>query len=222
MAESKKKKQKKTYSVEYLIYWYYKGDLKESGIKQKKAFTHLGIHFFRVFNKELENQPESATITINELLENDDDFKNEYESIRYHYDSIGCIKIKSVEVVNDKGEKYNIMNENLTDADENVSIYHSYIHTSLNPNADTIKTAINKGHYIQNPCWVNCLMDFHGDTLMGDKRRPQNKLTVERISQIIGRENFAEKGSSINEMAMVFKEFGIQARIYSFFNKMIF
>eukprot|EP00438_Fugacium_kawagutii_P006184 Skav207472 [mRNA] locus=scaffold3545:496284:499559:- [translate_table: standard] len=141
--------------------------------------------------------------------------------MRVHYDSIGCIKIKSVEVVNDKGEKYNIMNENLTNADENVSIYHTYIHTSLNPDADTIKRAINKGHYIKNQCWVNCFMDFYGDTLMSDKKKPENRLTIERISQIIGRDNFTEKGASINEMAQVFKEFGIQARIFTFFNKPI-
>lgn len=210
----------------------------------------------RVFNKELENQPESATITLNEeypkdmigkiifrwediedmgrvnkqnpeylktieLLEKDDDFKNEYEMMRVHNDSIGCIRIKLVEVVNDKGEKYNIMNENLTNADENVSIYHTYIHTSLNPNADTIKRAISKGHYIENQCWVNCLMDFYGDTLLSDKKKPEDRLTVERISQIIGRDNITENGASINEMAKVFKEFGIQARIFTFFNKMI-
>ena len=39
-----------------------------------------------------------------ELLEKDDDFKNEYEMMRVHNDSIGCIRIKLVEVVNDKGE----------------------------------------------------------------------------------------------------------------------
>lgn len=40
-----------------------------------------------------------------ELLETDDDFKNEYQRMRYHYESIGCIKIKPVGVVNAKGEK---------------------------------------------------------------------------------------------------------------------
>lgn len=40
-----------------------------------------------------------------ELLETDDDFKNEYQRMRYHSESIGCIKIKPVGVVNAKGEK---------------------------------------------------------------------------------------------------------------------
>eukprot|EP00438_Fugacium_kawagutii_P023181 Skav227407 [mRNA] locus=scaffold5580:24324:27602:- [translate_table: standard] len=139
-----------------------------------------------------------------------------------HYDSIGCVKIKSVELVNDKGEKYNIMNENLTDADENISIYHRYIHTPLSLKADTIGKAIEKGHYIKNQCWINCLMDFYGDTLMSDKKRAKNKLTAERISEIIGRNNFTEKGASINEMSKVFEAFGIQARIFDFFNVMIY
>eukprot|EP00438_Fugacium_kawagutii_P013577 Skav212334 [mRNA] locus=scaffold5228:693:3725:+ [translate_table: standard] len=56
---------------------------------------------------------------------------------------------------------------------------------------------------------------------MSDKKKPEYRLTVERISQIIGRDNFTEKGASINEMAKVFKEFGIQARIFNFFNQMI-
>ena len=194
LTEAKKKKQKKTYFIEFLIYWYYKGDLKESGITAKKTFTHLGIHFFRVFNKEAETQPESATITIYEefpkdiigkrifrwvsledygkgskqnpeylkaieLLENDDEFKAEYDKMTMYYDSIGCVKIKSVKVVIDKGEKYNIMEDNLTNADANVSIYHRYIHTPLSLSADTIHKAINKGHYIKNQCWINCLMD---------------------------------------------------------------
>lgn len=70
LTEAKKNKQKRTYFVEYLIYWYYKGNLKESGIKQKKAFTHLEIHCLKGF-KKIENQPESANIIINEEFPKD-------------------------------------------------------------------------------------------------------------------------------------------------------
>lgn len=52
--------------------------------------------------------------------------------------------------------------------------------------------------------------------------KKKNQLTVERISKIIGRDNFAEKGASINEMGKVFKEFGIQARIFNLFNELKF
>ena len=52
------------------------------------------------------------------------------ETLQAYYDNLGCIKIKSVELVNEKGEKFDIMNENLTDA-VNVSIYHDYIHTPV-------------------------------------------------------------------------------------------
>ena len=57
---------------------------------------------------------------------------------------------------------------------------------------------------------------------MSEKKRPRNRLKVERISEIIGRSNFTEKGASINEMDKVFREFGIQARIYVVFNVLIY
>ena len=109
----------------------------------------------------------------------------------------GCIKIKSVELVNEKGEKFDIMNENLTDA-VNVSIYHDYIHTPVRMEAETIKQAIKKGNYINNLCWVNALNDFYGDTLMSEKTR--KRLTKERIIEIIGKSDFIEKGASITDM----------------------
>ena len=53
-----------------------------------------------------------------------------------------CIKTTSVELVNKKGDRFNILNEHLTDV-INVSIYHYYIHTPLNMEASAIKKAIN-------------------------------------------------------------------------------
>ena len=61
---------------------------------------------------------------IIELSRQDEDFDNH---IKYHeafYDTLGCIKIRSVDVANENGEKFNIMTENLTDA-SNVSISHN-------------------------------------------------------------------------------------------------
>ena len=95
----------------------------------------------------------------------------------------GCIKIKSVELVNEKGEKFDIMNENLTDA-VNVSIYHDYIHTPVRMEAETIKQAIKKGNYINNLCWVNALNDFYGDTLMSEKTR-KRVILLKRERQLL-------------------------------------
>eukprot|EP00438_Fugacium_kawagutii_P015581 Skav229714 [mRNA] locus=scaffold49:189255:192446:+ [translate_table: standard] len=111
------------------------------------------------------------------------------------------------------------MTTNLTDA-TNVDIYHQYIHTHLNTDADTIKRGIEKGHYMKNQCWRNALIDYYGDTIMSETKR--NRLTVERISQIIGRDDFTEKGASIKEMEKVFIEFRISVRILDFFNTLIY
>ncbi len=52
------------------------------------------------------------------------------------------LKKTGVELVNEDGEKYNIITENLRDA-VNVSIYHRYVHTPIAQNADTLKEAIS-------------------------------------------------------------------------------
>ena len=59
-----------------------------------------------------------------------------------------------------------------------------------------------------------------GNTLMSEKKR--NRLVKERISEIIGRDDFTEKGASIKEMEKVFIEFNIQVRILNYFNKLIY
>ena len=79
--------------------------------------------------------------------------------------------------------------------------------------ASTIKKAIEKGHYIDNMCWVNALIDFYKDTIMNEKTR--KRMTVERIVEVLGRNDFYEKGASIQEMEKVFVEFSIQVRIYN-------
>jgi hypothetical protein len=139
-------------------------------------------------------------------LKDDEDFKGTVETLQAYYDNLGCIKIKSVELVNEKGERFDIINENLTD-NVNVSIYHDYIHTPVRMEAETIKQAIKKGNYIDNLCWVNVLNDFYDDTLMSEKSR--KKLTRERIIEIIGKNDFNEKGVSITDMEKIFKEYNI-------------
>ena len=146
-----------------------------------------------------------------ELLRTDKDFKKDYEQMTAFYNDIECIKILSVDMVNKDGEKFVILTENLRDA-TNVSIFNRYIHTPLRMNEDTIHKAINKGNYIENECWINALTDFYSDTIMNERTR--NRLTRERVIEIIGRDNFSETGATIHEMEAVFKQFKIPCRIY--------
>ena len=52
--------------------------------------------------------------------------------------------------------------------------------------------------------------------------RTRNRLTRDKVIEIIGRTDFSQKGASIQEMEAVFKTYGIQVRIYNFFTQLIY
>ena len=85
---------------------------------------------------------------------------------------------------------------------------------------DTIRKAIKQGNYIKNECWINSLTDFYSDTIMNERTR--NRLTRDKIIEIIGRNDFKEVGATIQEMEAVFKQFNIQVRISNFVNELIY
>lgn len=170
---------------------------------------------------EIEGKQNKTFIDILKLLSNDEDFNNLVSTLKQYYadNLFDCIKIKSVELVNKNGKKFDILIEDLIVA-VNISIYHKYIHTPMTLEASTIKKAIHKGHYIKNLCWINALMDFYKDTIMSEKSR--KKLTTEKIIDIIGRKYFYKYGASIRDMEKMFKEYNIQIRIFDFCNKLIY
>ena len=245
MAETKKRKQKNTYFVQFDTFTI----RKPKNEKIKPSFKHNGSSFYidsfeirsatieamefpkdvigqRIFKyesneDEMEGKQNKTFIEILKLLSDDEDFDNLVSTLRQYYSDnlFDCIKIKSVELVNKNGKKFDILTENLTDA-VNISIYHKYIHTPMSLEASTLKKAIQKGHYIKNLCWVNALMDFYGNSLMSEKTR--KRLTTERIIDIIGKKQFDKYGASIRDMEKVFKEYNIQARIFDFCNKLIY
>ena len=248
LSEAKKRKEKKTFFVEYVLYDYYAGDMRESAIKTRKAFTHLGVTYFPIsfeattatikaseFPKDVVGKktfrwinPEDVGsgsnenpvyVNIIQLLNTDDEFRDMFDTLTEHYDKFACIKIKSVELVDKDGKHFDIMTENLTDA-SNVSIFHNYISTPMRMEASTIKEAIMKGHYIEGLCWANALMDFYGDTIMSETCR--KRLTIERIKEIIGKNDFDVAGASIMDMEKIFKVYGIQVRIFNFCNQLIY
>ena len=149
------------------------------------------------------------------LLLTDDSFKAD---VGYAEGYIARIKVNYAERV-DNADAFKPQDEELTNA-ENVSMYHRYIQTPLDPQYETFKEAIKVEHYVKNECWFNTLTDYYKDTLMGDKKREKNKLTNETILSIINKteEDFKTKGASITDMAKVFEHFNLQVRIYDVFN----
>ena len=153
------------------------------------------------------------------LLLTDDSFRAE---VGYAEGYIDCIKVNYAERV-DNADVFKPQDEELTNT-ENVSMYHRYIQTPLDPQYETFKEAIKVDHYVKNECWFNTLTDYYKDTLMGDKKREKNKLTKEAILKIINKteEDFKTKGASITDMAKVFEHFNLQVRIYDVFYTLIY
>ena len=77
-----------------------------------------------------------------------------------------------------EGSKFIILTENPADA-SHVSIYHDYMYTPLKMEASTIEKVVEKGHYIDNMCWVNALTNLHRETMMNVETK--QRLTVDRI-----------------------------------------
>ena len=53
-------------------------------------------------------------------------------------------------------------------------------------------------------------------------KKTRNRLTRDKIIEIIGRDDFKEVGATIQEMEAVFKKFNIQVRIFNFVNEVIY
>ena len=145
------------------------------------------------------------------LLMTDDNFKAE---VGYAEGYIACIKVINYTERVDNANYFKPQDEDLTNT-ENVSMYHRYIQTPLDPQYETFKEAIKVEHYVKNECWFNTLTDCYQDTLMGDHKREKNKLTKEAILKIIHKteDDFKTKGASITDMTKVFEYFNLQVRI---------
>ena len=159
---------------------------------------------------------------IIELLSKDNDFDGLVESLKhygYHENLFDAIKIQQVETINKNGEKFNIMDESLTDI-SHISIYHRYVSTPVNHNLYNLREAISNNEHVDNQCWVSALSDFCKYSLMNDKIR--DRLTRERVIEIIGRNEFYSNGAAINEMDKVFKHYRIPARIFDCCENLIY
>ena len=145
-----------------------------------------------------------------------------YDELEFHKDYSDCIKLLSVERVDDE-VNFDPKNEKLTNT-ANLSMYNIYIQTPLDPEFETFKEAINVKHYKENECWFNTITGWYKDTLMGEKRREKNRLTKESMLKLMDKteDDFKTNGASIQDMVPVFEHYGIQVRIFNSFIKPIF
>ena len=64
------------------------------------------------------------------------------------------------------------------------------------------------------------MTDYYADTIMNERTR--KRLTRDKVIEIIGRDDFSQRGASIQEMQKVFEEYNLQVRVYSFFSHLIY
>ena len=226
---------KKTYSIEVLFYTYGK----DTESKTKPAFKDNSGRYLYLLNKEELRANIKATKAIEDevkkriirddnrdlfykmidILSQDDDIA-EYRNTFMGY-GLDALKILSATVVDSKGEEYSPRKRNLRNAD-NVGVYHRYVETELDIDYCTFEEAIKVKHYVKNECWINTLTDFYKDSLMGDKRKKQ--MTRNSVLELIGKteEEFTTAGASIDDMQKVFREYRISARIFDYFENLIF
>ena len=144
-------KMKSAFSKNGVKYYIDSFDVKQATIKIKEEFPKDIIKQV-VYRYEDAVRNETGSIThgnenemfrkLIKFLRTDEEFNDTFEELMRYYDNLfQAIKITSVECVNSKGEKFDILRENLTDAN-NISIYHRYINTPIYMEASTIHKAI--------------------------------------------------------------------------------
>ena len=192
---------RKVYSVKFMLFT-------SQDTRPKSTFRWNGRPFYVILNpsvrvanikvqKWIEEMVKVKVIKFKEedkalfkrmiiTLRTDGEFRKMTNTEFYNY--IDAMRIESVEEIDENEAEYDIFEEELTDGKHNVSIFHSYVQTELNPDCVTFKEALTRGEDIPNECWINTLRDHYADTLMKQKRGSLAKnMTREKILQIINK-----------------------------------
>ena len=124
-----------------------------------KVLKHGNLPLFRRMMMTLRTDKEFQRMTEHETF----------------YNYIDAIRIEKIDLLESDDIDFDVFADELRDAKHNVSIYHRYIQTELNPDCLTLKEALKKNNHIENECWINTLTDHYADTLMREKKSTQCK-----------------------------------------------
>ena len=236
IAKERLLKDRKLYSVKFMLFT-------TQDYRPKSAFVINGRPYYVILNPSVRTASIKSQKWIEKMLKvkvlryrdsalfkrmmvtfrSDPTFRRTTEQAMFNY--VDAIRIESIDFIDENVEDYDVLTDELTDANNNVSIYHDYIQTEVNPDCLRMKDALAKGHHIENECWINTLKDHYIDTLMRTKRGILAKnLTREKVLEILNQtdEYFKRNGACIWNMNRVFKEFNIKARIYDMDSKLIY
>ena len=237
MARKRLLQNRKTYAIQYMLF-----SLENKSGTKRASFTEEGRKYYSLLvNPSVRN---ANVLWIEDMLKvkvlkhgnlpmfrrmmmtlrTDKEFQRMTEHETF-YNYIDAIRIEKIDLLESDDIDYDVFADELRDAKHNVSIYHRYIQTELNPDCLTLKEALKKNKHIENECWINTLTDHYADTLMREKKAHNGKqLTREGILKIINKtdEEFKRRGVSINLMDDVFKKFNIKARLYDIDSNLIY
>ena len=201
MAKKRLLQNRKTYAIQYMLF------SRENKTGNKRAsFTEEGMKYYSLLvNPSVRNANVLSQVWIEEMLKvkvlkhsnlplfrrmmmtlrTDKEFQRMTEHETF-FSYIDAIRIEKIDLLEGDDIDYDVFADELRDAKHNVSIYHQYIQTELNPDCLTLKEALKKKNHIENECWINTLTDHYADTLMREKKAHNGKrLTREGILKII-------------------------------------
>ena len=231
---------RKTYAIQYMLF-----SLENKSGTKRASFTEDGRKYYSLLvNPSVRNANILSPVWIEEMLKvkvlkhgnlplfrrmmmtlrTDKEFQRMTEHETF-YNYIDAIRIEKIDLLESDDIDFAVFADELRDAKHNVSIYHRYIQTELNPDCLTLKEALKKNNHIENECWINTLTDHYADTLMREKKAHNGKqLTREKILKIINKtdEQFKRQGACIYIMDNVFKDFNIKARLYDIDSNLIY
>ena len=122
-------------------------------------------------------------------------------------DYVDAIRINKVIRVDNEGEDYDVEDEGLRET-SNLSMYHFYHETLIDPEKETLKEAIQQNNIKENECWINELLKtYEGTELTRVKRGSLAKtLSRDKILELLNmtEDEIHEYGISINQMKKVF------------------
>ena len=240
MAKERLLKNRKTYSIKYMLF-----TREDRNGTKRVSFTVEGQKYYTLLvGPSVRNANILSPVWIEEMLKvkvlkyrdralfsrmmltlrTDKEFKRMTDNENF-YNYIDAIRIEQIDLLESDDIDYDVFADELTDAKHNVSIYHSYIQTEVQPDCLTLKEALKKKGHIENECWINTLTDHYANTLMRQKRGKLAKnLTRDEILKIINKTDadFKKSGASINMMDNVFKRFNIKARLYDIDSNLIY
>ena len=240
MARKRLLQNRKTYAIQYMLF-----SLENKSGTKRASFTEEGRKYYSLLvNPSVRNANILSPVWIEEMvkvkvlkhgnlplfrrmmmtLRTDTEFQRMTEHETF-YNYIDAIRIEKIDLLESDDIDYDVFADELRDAKHNVSIYHRYIQTELNPDCLTLKEALKKNNHIENECWINTLTDHYADTLMREKKAHNGKqLTREGILKIINKtdEQFKRHGACIHIMNNVFEDFNIKSRLYDIDSNLIY